>query len=214
VNRRLARDPPDRSFRRLAKPRRKGRIPELDAEVPRHAADSIKMLLKHQREALALEEAFLSSIERAQGAAMAGSRDWEKRHVLTAARFAERLAAMLAEERVLRRRVRRAMETSGIQLSIAVDRAREIKAAVATGGLPSSFRASLEQLGAGRDILDDFHRGLLDTPPAHLTGRLPAIFTETSFIHALQRGAEAYARLASRAKRAPLAFVYPSPVRR
>ena len=151
-------DPPDRRFRRIARPRPL-RVPALraGAGLSAGAARAGTALLRSTALSIAYERAFLTAIERAQGAALAGNPRWVRRqdeaaalwavgtarHIERRARLRARFAAALG--RVARRRF------TAQQLDAA-------RARVRRRGLPQALVRRLRRSGLSAAAIRDFRR--------------------------------------------------------
>jgi hypothetical protein len=201
-----AADPPDPHFRRLARPVRR----RIAAVRPGGVLDAsaARLLTSYIREvayAADLLDAFVTSLERAQGAARADNETWARRQTLAAARDAERCAAVLGREEKLRRRLRRALRAAGVDdVAIDANQVREAQRRIREHGLPAPVNHALRVMGLSATQRAAVRRRLLAADPDHLARRRLALGGLAPPVPSARPLAVSLRRFARRAKRQPL----------
>ena len=115
---RLARDPPDANYGQLAAPRpiRWGRSPTLKG-VPANLVKSVRTLFDNQAKTAAYLEAFVTAVERSQGASLAQDQDAGRRQLVAAKRYGRNAAQRLELAADLRRDLRDQCRKQKLQFS-------------------------------------------------------------------------------------------------
>jgi hypothetical protein len=141
-------DPIDNNFESSARPR----PPEpffvkatpgtpIDADV----AKAINAVLENQANAIGLDRALMSSVNRAQGAAVAKKRTYEKLQMKNARNYAGELATLLRESARLRSKAVTKLRDNGVVFSITEDQAYNMRDSVLEKGLPPKFKRILSR---------------------------------------------------------------------
>jgi hypothetical protein len=201
-----AADPPDPHYRRLARPTRR-HIPDIrpSGSIDADAAHAMTSYVRELVYAADLLGAFVKSLERAQGAARADNETWARRQTLAAAHYAQHCAAVLDREEKLRRRLRRALRTSGVhEVAVTGDQVREAQRRIREDGLPSPLRDALHVMGVSRRERVALRQRLLSADPDRLAKghfELGGLATPVASARPL---AATLRRFARRAKRRPL----------
>lgn len=105
-------------------------------------------MLKNQARAHSLVAAWVSSLERSQGAAAAGSKTWATKQVTAAGSYASQAAAALRKDRALRAAALAALVASGVkEVILTVQDVQAAQTALAVNGLPASLRTSFRLAG-------------------------------------------------------------------
>jgi hypothetical protein len=134
-------DPIDNNFKSLARPR----PPEpyivkakpgtaIDADV----ANALNAVLENQANAIGLDRAIMTSINRAQGAAVAKESTYEKLQMKNARGYAGKLAIVLRESAGLRSKAASKLRKNGVVFSITEDQAYNIREILVEKVVPSN----------------------------------------------------------------------------
>jgi hypothetical protein len=144
-----AADPPDRRFKSIARPPKIGAASIRPGEgISVAAAGAVTNMLQNQARAYSLLAAWVSSLERSQGAALARSEKWARKQVAAAGSYASQAAGALRKDKALRLAAVSALAASGVnEVTLTVQDVQEAQAALAANGLPASVSASLRLAG-------------------------------------------------------------------
>ena len=162
-----AADPPDRRFRRLARPARH-RPPRVHVGpgISRQAARIANRFLREMFRERAIASAFLTSVERAQGATQAGALGWRTRQLSRAASYARQEATLLEVASRRRRELAQVLAAAGAGTFTTAE-ARRAQRLIREHGLPAELVVVL------RDRLDITAAGLSDLRRGAGRVRLP-----------------------------------------
>ena len=190
----LASDPPDRRYRKIAKPA-PVRPPAVTGEdgVSQEAASALNALFRKQARAAALGQALLTSIERAQGAANARAKTWERRQARAARGYASQLAATLSAEIPLLSRARAALEGSGFpSVPVTAEGVRALQRSIAQAGLPEKLARAARRLKIGKRMRAGLELTLRAANADNVSqrGAFPALLDHPSHIAALRVAAK------------------------
>ncbi len=132
-------DPPDPNFMVFAVPNSPLFTPIAPSPgVTQEAADALNALLNNQTQTLGLMDAWLASIERAQGAAVAGDDSFEAQQLQAAAQFSTELADLFEAEPALTANAQAALLNGGFSpIPITSSNIAAFQADVAVNGLSS-----------------------------------------------------------------------------
>jgi hypothetical protein len=163
----ISADPPDPNFAEIAQP-----VVIRMARVRGPGGRPLTGLLRMSARIMSLGGALVTSVERAQGAALAGDRDWVRRQSLTAADHAQHLAMALRRMPRLLSQARRFVVRSGARdARLTSSRLRAVQRRVRAHGLPAFLTRPLARLKVTRVERATLRRKLLspDTPVPQLT---------------------------------------------
>ena len=157
----------------------------------------------------ALKDALLTAIERAQGAAGAKKKKWEKRQMLAAARHAGALAKLLGAQPRRARAAAAAFKAADLGVTVTPERAAELQRRVASGDIPASFENLFFKLfrrfGDGRTLADTFVAELLAATPQQLSGHFPQAWIAPKILRGYRTEAKAMRAIAKQARARPFA---------
>jgi hypothetical protein len=195
----LAKDPPDPNFKRLAKlsfPR----LPPTRAgpRVTRQEALAGNALLGNTARLVGYNDAFLTSLERAQGAHAAGDRRWERTQSQAAARFARAEAKLLDARPALREALRRAVDAALPRARLSVAGAKAATAQVARRALPSSLVSLLRALGFSTAEVASVRSRMAHVSPSAAAGPVTAKLAMPAVTEADRRSARILRAIAAR----------------
>jgi hypothetical protein len=136
-------DPVDSRYKSLARPsppkpfsiKAKAGTP-IDADV----AQAINAVLKNQADAIGVDRAIVTSINRAQGASVAEEPHYEKLQMQNARRYAGELAILLRQSGGLRSKAVVKLRDNGVTFSINEEQAYKIRAMLVKNRLPPKCR--------------------------------------------------------------------------
>ena len=131
------------------------------AGIPRAVAEAMNAWADNTAATISLTAAFITSINRAQGANEAKNAIAQKNQEKAAAGFALKIAARDDARPSLRARFMSALVAAGIHASLTPVQFRSIQAQVAKQGLPRSFVAALQTSGASTAVIDDLRKGII-----------------------------------------------------
>lgn len=149
-------DPVDKNFKKKAHPRPPNPpvlkpVLGLNQEV----ADAVNAVLENQARAVGIDRALMSSINRAQGAAVAKEHDFEKMQMKNAREYAGQVAQILGQSARLRRTATNKLRSSGIMLAATDDQAREMRSTIVANGIPEQIHNIIQAYGSNRQERDD-----------------------------------------------------------
>lgn len=198
----LADDPPDRRFRLIARPRvsRSVRIAPGGALGPA-AAQRLSRLVNEGLRLNATLAALLHSVERAQGAALAGNRVWVVRQRAAAARYASAAAVLLDRMASFRGAAARAMD--GEILQATPSQVRRGRTRVRAVGLSRDVKLALQRAGVTRAAVAEIERGVKRAKLPRARVRFPAVLLDPRLRQAERNAARTLRRLATRIARTP-----------
>jgi len=152
-------DPVDKNFKKKAHPRPPKPpvikpMPGLNQEV----ADAVNAVLENQARAVGIDRALMSSINRAQGAAVAKEHDFEKMQMKNAREYAGQVAQILRQSASLRRTATNKLRSSGIVLAATDDQARQMRSAIIENGIPEPIHNVIQAYGSNRQERDNIER--------------------------------------------------------
>lgn len=197
-------DPPDPNFMVLAVPNPPSFSPITPISgVTVEAADAWNALLDNQAQVIGLIDAWLASVERVQGAIVAGDEFFEMEQLQRAAEFAAQLNDLLSAQPTLAANTQTALLDGGFS-SVAITAASisDFQADVAVNGLPSSFVDLInsfepQTFGLSSEILIELSQELiLSGDPNDAAGSFPEILTNQQLTTALQEVAQSFSDFA------------------
>jgi hypothetical protein len=195
-------DPPDSNYRHIVKPA-SYKLPAIQAGegVNAVAADAVNRMLANQVRAPSLVEAWIVSIERAQGAGIAGNKQWVTRQVKAAAKFANQAADAYALDVSLRRGARSALEASGIsEVTLTVTEVMQAQQEIASNGLAPELVASMRAVHISQSDIDALKAAILAAPPMQFAQ--PVLLAPLTNPNVLRDSSSMAATLREYAKRA------------
>jgi hypothetical protein len=157
-----ARDPSDPHFTSIVRPpppRPLHIAPS--AAIPRPVAKAANAWADNTASTISLTAAFVTSINRAQGASEAKNAAAQQNQEQAAAGFALQIAALDDARPGLRARLKSALVAAGIHASLTPTQFRSFQRRVAKNGLPRSFVAALRSTGASNAVIADLRKGIV-----------------------------------------------------
>ena len=125
---RKAKDPPDPNYKRLAEPNYpKPALLRASAGITKAEAAAANALLTNTARMAGLDRAFLTSLERAQGAYAARDASWDGKQSARAATFARAEAKILDARPALETALRRAIEAGGLPGRLTSAKAKNVQ---------------------------------------------------------------------------------------
>lgn len=145
----LSRDPADRHFRSIFKPRF-AHVPSIDV-APQFAnvGAALHALVRSQVRLVGYTTAFVTSVNRATGARRAHARKWVRRQKLAAAKFARKAAKILVGFERQRDAIAAAYRADGVTLSVPASAVTAAQSQVASSGLSPALVKGLKSLTKG-----------------------------------------------------------------
>jgi hypothetical protein len=145
----LSRDPADRHFRTIFKPRF-AHVPSISL-APQFANVGITLhaLVRSQVRLVGYATAFVTSVNRATGARHAHAKTWVRRQKLAAARYARAAARILFGFERQRDAIAAAYRADGVELNVPASAVAQSQSQVKSGGLPSALTKGLKALTKG-----------------------------------------------------------------
>jgi hypothetical protein len=147
---RIADDPIDNNFKSLARPRPPRPVfvkdqpgTPIDADV----ANAINAVLENQANAIGLGRAIMTSLNRAQGAAVANEPTYERMRMKNARQYASRLAIVLRESAGLRSKAVSELHKADLVFKLTEDQAYNIRGRLLEKDARSRFRRYLSKYG-------------------------------------------------------------------
>ena len=167
---RAADDPPDQNFARVVTPAVR-RLPRLKPTggLDKAGVRAIQALLDNQATAAAMLGAWVTSMERAQGAALADDRVAAEMQVRAAAKFAKAAADGYAKEAVLRVRALKATKGKLGGLRATAAQAEKARSLARRGQLPPGLPAKLTSMGFSAAQQADLRKRIASASTSTLT---------------------------------------------
>ena len=190
-----AEDPPDPNFRALARPRARP-LPRLPRGLGRPLARALLAYARHEGRIAALSAAFLTSIERAQGAAAADDATWLGRHRAQAIKLAKLIAPLIDRRVRFRRALRSAFERAGIRAVVRPSAMRRFQAQTRRRGLPRNLQTMLRRAGMRRQARD-LRSAIAEAAPPRRSVRFPEMLTGSDLRRADRADAAAFRLVAA-----------------
>jgi hypothetical protein len=168
--------------------------------ITQQEADAVNGLLTNEEQALAIEQALSTSINRAQGAFDAGSTFWEDQQQTAVDNYERRLASLVDSVPALLSGLRSAIQGTGFQLTITPSDVSTFQSELAHNGLPpefaQGFTQALTELGADSATQTDVVNSLIAQDPnavaALANGSFPGMLTDPSLTSPLHGVASAF----------------------
>jgi hypothetical protein len=196
----LIADPPDDNFKAIAKPI----VPDIspfttEDGFTEEEAEAANDLLENLAHGFAFERALATSLNRAQSAHDAGSREWEDKQIRAAQDYAAELAKLFDARVEL-------SDTLADVLKFGKDEVPQITASdilqfqveVSEQGLPEEDVEALRQLDLSNAQIEQIERGLIvqDGEEALALGTFPQMLTDPSVTESLRDAAQALRQFA------------------
>lgn len=181
-------DPPDPNFTVIAQPVIPA-VPLLaaDSDVPQEVADAFNALIINQAQTIGYLRALLTSIEREQGAAIAGNTFWEMKQQQAASMYERTLATLFDAQPALRTNIVNVLESAGIPtIAASLSDASTFQQNVMQNGLPDFLVQPLVQAGVDSAVIDAFRQFIIEQPPSALAGNFQDKLTEPELISSIQ----------------------------
>ncbi len=170
-----AKDPPDPNYKQLARlgfPRWPVAKPGPGLTKQEVAAENA--LATNTTRVVGYDTAFLTSLERAQGANAAGDGDWDRVQSHAAAGFARAEAKLLDARPPLEAALRQAFESAVTRVQVSVADARKAAGRVFQSGLPPSFVSLLRAFGLSTQEIASVRTQMAGVAPSKVAGDLAA----------------------------------------
>jgi hypothetical protein len=178
----VASDPPDGRFTIIAQPRMLSFSPLTPGDgLTPDAADALNAMLGNYAQAVSVGEAFLTSLERVQGAGLAGDIDWYGKQMAAASGYAMQQAAVLDAQPALNATAESSWRASGL-LDVSADDVAAAQDDLALNGLPAPFADLVNEVGEhGQAFADELTKELIALDTSTISGGLPAILNDPTF---------------------------------
>lgn len=131
------------------------------AAIPRSVAEAANAWADNVASMISLTSAFVTSINRAQGAAEAKNPAAQQNQEQAAAGFALQIATLDDARPSLRNRFKSALVAAGFHVSVTPTQFRSLQKRVAKKGLPRSFVVALRSTGASNAVIADMRKGIV-----------------------------------------------------
>ena len=188
-------DPPDSNYTVIAQPTPFPVVhTTVQHSVSQAVANAINALADNKSEAIGYERAMITSIERAQGAAIAGNTDLATRQSNAAQLYASQFAQFANTEVTYDANLKNALQAEGVQnITLSLSDAIALQNAVAAHGFPPAFVQLLKQAGANDDMINQFRSSFVALDPHTIAGSFPQSLTDP----ALTNATKAFTRFSS-----------------
>lgn len=162
-------DPPDPNYKMIAEPKAP-MIPRGTAQagVPQALIDALNALYDNLAQTLGVEQAYLQTLERAQGAAAANDFEWYSKHINALVKLSAQWARLLNEQ---------------------PSKIAAVATAWVAAGLPPDFEKILGQMDLGPELMKMTLQAFLDQDPGEAAGSLSSTLTDPELRAALQGAA-------------------------
>jgi hypothetical protein len=167
-------DPADMNFRIVAVPvvRALPAITEKDG-VSANEASALNALLGNLSQMVAVSDAMLTSMNRAQGAALKKEDYWLGRQTQAAKDYALAEADILGRQPALRQEIVQVFRDNGLHESISTAAGAQLQALVKEKGFPKSVSGLLERLGMNSATIGTLETDFVALPPDQLHAEFP-----------------------------------------
>ncbi|MFQ5933997.1 MAG: DUF3344 domain-containing protein, partial [Dehalococcoidia bacterium] len=197
-------DPPDPNFMVLAVPTPPSFSPITPGSgVTQDAADAWNALLDNQAQVIGLLDAWLASVERAEGAESAGDDFWVMEQLQLAAEFSTQISDLLNAQPALHANTQMTLLDGGFSsIPITVQDIADFQADVAANGLPSSFVDLFSSFApqafgvSSENLIEALRDMVLMLDPNDGAGSFPEIMTDPRLIASTQDTAAFHADFA------------------
>jgi hypothetical protein len=196
-------DPPDPNFTVIARPSpRSLAIQQITTSsgLTQREADALNAALTNSEAIIAVTQALITAIERAQGASDAANDDWVIRQALAARQYGAELAALIDDKAGLLAGLRSATEAAGFESALTAADVQQFQAAFAPA-LPSNVADALTELGADGATQEQIRRSILADDPNAVAalggGRFPHLLADPSLTTGLRAAVGPLAAFAS-----------------
>ncbi|MBI1744239.1 hypothetical protein HYR54_14390 [Candidatus Acetothermia bacterium] len=193
------RDPPDPNYKVIAQPKTPNVPPiKLQPGLPKGVIDAANALLRNDAQTIGLEVAYLSAIERAQGAFFANDPMWFKKQMDSATRFASQLAKLMKSYPSLTAKVDTAWQAAGLpDFPVTANDFRDFQSSVAANGLPQDLVNALTQFGADSATIARIRSDIMAQDPNQITGSFLQSVSSPELSAAVQGTAQAFNQFAT-----------------
>ena len=195
----LANDPPDPNYTVIALPVTP-LVPTApsDPDVPASLTNALNALFDNQKQAIGLEQAILTSINRASGAMAANDALWQQRQTQAAASYLLQLSGLANKQADLQAALQTAWTGAGFPSVVAsAADIHNFQLQLYANGFSANQTQLLTQLGLSPDNIAYLSRVLVaqDYNETALAGAFPANLTYQPFVDALHNAANSLTNL-------------------
>jgi hypothetical protein len=178
----VSEDPLDTNYTVLAQAVAPAVVPlEAGGGVTQPEADAYNLWQTNLSLSAAYSTAMATSVDRAQGAAYAGSPSWETAQMNGAVQFEAQLASVFDQEPALRSNVVAQFQAGGFQgLTVSSNDAVSFQMEIVTNGLPADVLDGLTALGLDGDTITNLQNTLLTADPGTLARGFPGGLVNTN----------------------------------
>jgi hypothetical protein len=192
-------DPPDPNFTTIAEP-----TPTFITHVlpvgdtfSQQDADAVNQLLDTEARVVGFEQAMVTSINRAQGAAVAKNQEWGKKQAAADQNYASQLAELLKKEPELRAGVQAAFTNAELpRMAITAQDVSGFQQSVVANGLPSDLLDALNNAGVGSQGINQVRDFILALNPSTVASSFPQNLTDPALNSATLNLAESIKKFA------------------
>ncbi len=184
-------DPADFNFTQIAKPRTITFKPLTSSNRLLKPIDAAQnKLTAAVVEGVALSQAFVTSVDRADGARVRQNGFWQKRQTNVAVRYAHQAAKLLKQLPGLQRGVESAFQAAGISAVISQQKLDKAVKALKTGAAKATIKAQLKRLGLSSFFGLIYHAIVTIKPPSYGL-EFPQILNDPSLVKQERRAVTA-----------------------
>ncbi len=178
----VSEDPLDTNYTVLAQAVAPAVVPLVAGRgVTQPEADAYNLWQTNLSLSAAYSTALATSIDRAQGAAYAGSPSWETAQMNGAVQFEAQLASVFDEEPALRSNVVAQFQAGGFQdITVSSNDVVSFQMEMVTNGLPAVLLDGLTVLGLDGDTITNLQNTLLTADPGTLASGFPGSLVNTN----------------------------------
>jgi hypothetical protein len=168
--------------------------------VAQQEADALNPLLTNIEQTFAFLEAGIISLNRAQGAQVAGDVFWQTQQTQAAQQYGSQAAQLLAAQPALFASLATAFEGTGRIFAFTQNDISNYIASVVQNGLPTALTQDLSQLGLDSTAITQIRQSIVSADPIEVAslgiGRFPNAIADPSVTAALAQAAVAVGQLA------------------
>lgn len=178
----ISEDPLDTNYTALVQPEAPVVVPLVaGGDVTQPEADAYNQWQTNLSLGAAYSTALATSVDRAQGAAYAGSPSWETAQMNAAVQFEALLASLADQEPALRSNVVAQFQAGGFSaITVSSNDAVNLQTQIITNGLPTNLLATLTAQGVDPDTITNIQNTLLTADPNALAGSFPGSLADTN----------------------------------
>jgi hypothetical protein len=149
-------DPSDPNYMQIATPVTPN-IPPVGSQagIPQIVTGAVNALLQNQAQIVGLEQALVTTLNRAQGASDANNAYWLQQQLDAATLYLGQLSQLYSQMAGLLTQLSSALTAAGLNVTLTANEVLNFEVQVAASGLPAAVVAAMQQFGADNALIQD-----------------------------------------------------------